>query len=495
MLNCRSKENWSDRFGIFMPKKTAGHYKTGMNWIDKLLGKRQEIKATSTEVPNKSTVTQPKKVATESWWPEGIRFGRYGDNNKSVQKTQSWYKAEELFREKKYTEAFAAFFDYLRDEEEDNVFFQQNAERFSFIITQGSKRIHGDCDGITISARAPLAVMETPGTAVMRRLLDLNYALYYSHSALDGGTGLYMVFSADVPSANPSKLYYGLRELATKADRQDDLLLADFPSLKPMDTDHIKPIPVAELEIKYKYFRKWTEETLNKVAEVNQDSFSGAIAYLLLGLIFRIDFLILPESKLLLELEKINKLYWEKKDDVPLVERNQMMRDSIKKLLDISKEDFSKNLYRSKGCFSIATPAKADKVKDHIIGANKDSRWYIENKYPEIALLINEYGMLYNEFIFSMPQVQTDLTIIYCAVIHADFFEELGMKKKLYDAGTKLFDKESIMILIDQATGKFADKYKSMHWDHDRVSYDNLYDFGISFSEHMANLNLETKRI
>jgi len=176
------------------------------------------------------------------------------------------------------------------------------------------------------------------------------------------------------------------------------------------------------------------------------------------------------------------------------VERNKMMQDSIKKLLDINKEEFSKNLYRSKGTFSIATPAKADKVKDHIIGANKDSRWYIENKYPEIATLINEYGMLYNEFIFSMPQVQTDLTIIYCAILHPEFFEELGMKKRLYDPEKLEFDQEAIRNLINEATGKFADKYKSMHWDHERITYDNLYDFGISFSEHMANLNLEVKR-
>jgi hypothetical protein len=336
--------------------------------------------------------------------------------------------------------------------------------------------------------------METPGTAVMRRLLELNYSLYYSHSALDEGNTLNMVFISDVTATNPSKLYYGLRELATKADRQDDLLLTDFSYLKPTDTDHIQKLPEYELEVKYKYFRKWIEETLERVSKLNQDSFSGAIAYLLLGLVYRIDFLILPEAKLLASLEKINAIYWEKKDEIALVQRNQMMKEAIKKLLDITKEEFEASLYHAKSTFSIATPPKSDKVRDHIVSANKDSNWYVENKYPDLAIIINEYGMLYNQFIYSMPRVQTDLIVIYMAVMHPDFFKELGMKTPLYNADTKEFNEEAISGAVNNAISKFKDKFKNMRWDDSRISYGSLYDFGISFSEHMANMNLETKR-
>jgi hypothetical protein len=336
--------------------------------------------------------------------------------------------------------------------------------------------------------------MQQPSTAVMRRLLEMNYSLYYSHSGLDEGNALHMVFLADVPSTNPSKMYYGLRELATKADRQDDLLLTDFPFLASTDNEHLQYVPEQEVEIKYRYFRKWVEETLARVNDLNHDSFSGAIAYLLLTLIYRIDFLLQPEAKLLAELEKINSLYWDKKDEIALVERNQMMKDAIRKLLDFPKEDFAKSLYRTKYTFSIATPPKADKVRDHVVSANKDSNWYVENKYPDLALVINEYGMLYNQFIYSMPKLQTDLITIYMAVRHPDFFAELGMKERLYDTEKAQFNKEAIKRAIDQALAKYKDKFRSMNWDHSRISYDSLYDFGIDFSEHLSGLNLETKR-
>src|SRR5215217_6959266 len=50
-----------------------------------------------------------------------IFFGRYSDNNKSVEKVEKWNEAEALFKEKQYHNSIAAFFEYLRDEEVDNV--------------------------------------------------------------------------------------------------------------------------------------------------------------------------------------------------------------------------------------------------------------------------------------------------------------------------------------------------------------------------------------
>ncbi|RYZ56050.1 MAG: hypothetical protein EOP49_01435 [Sphingobacteriales bacterium] len=461
--------------------------------MNKILGKDEETKK-ARQPDNTGSADSPADTSDPFEGMQGVRLGRYSDNNKSAQKTQSWYQAEDRFKEKDFEKAFVSFFDYLRDEEEDNVIFNQDGPRFTFTIIQGSKKVHGSCDGKTISGRSPLAVMETPSTAVMRRLLEMNYSLYYSHSGMDEGNTLYMVFNTDVASTNPSKLYYGLRELATKSDRQDDLLLSDFSSLKPTDHEHILPLRDEEVDLKYRYFRKWIEETLKRVSELNHDSFSGSIAYLLLTLIYRIDYLILPEAKLLSELEKINGMYWDKKDEIALVERNQMMKDGLRKLLDISRDDFAKSLYRSRSTFSIATPPKPEKVRDHISSANKDSAWYIENKYPDIAQVINEYGMVYNHFIYSMPRVQSDLIKIYMAVMHPDFFAEMGMKNPFYDRETKALNKEAITRAINQATGRYKDKFKNMKWDHNRISYENLYEFGVDFSEQLSNLNLETKR-
>lgn len=469
-----------------------------MSWLKKLFGapSRAETPA-EPAVPTDGTpaATAPPQLAGPLAGLEDIRFGRYSDNNKTHAKTQSWYTAEERFKEKAYPESFAALFDYMRDEAEDNVRFQPNGRSFTFEIFQGSKRIRGASNGERITARVPLAQMVKPSTAVMRRLLELNYSLYYTRTAMNEEQCLYMLLDTDVASANPTKLYYGLRELATKANRQDDLLIGDFAaSLKPADVDHIQPLPTAELEVKYRWFRKWIEDGLKRVEELNQDSFSGAIAYLLLSIIYRIDFLIVPEAKLLAELERINGLYWEKKDEVPLVERNQMMKDAIRKLLDWTQEGFAASVYRSKGSFSIASPPKPDAVKDTVVSSNRDSHWYVDNKYPDLALTLSEYGVLHSQFIYSMPRVLSDLTTIYLAVIHADYFAELGAKRKLYDAATATFERDAITRLVDEAIAKVKDKYTAIQWEHSRINWGSLHEFAVSFSDQMVNLKLDVKR-
>lgn len=463
-----------------------------MGWLDKLFGKNEEQQ--QNRESHEHVSAEASAIAAPFTGLDGIRFGRYSDNNKSYKKTQSWYIAEDRFKEKNYTEAFAALFDYLRDDVEDNVRFRPDGRSFTFDIFQGSKQVHGECDGDRLTARVPLAVMDTPATAVMRRLLEMNFSLYYTRSAIDGDNTLCMVFDTEVPSASPNKMYYGLRELATKADRQDDLLLADFETLKPTGIDHIKALDPAELDMKYTWFRKWIQDTLNNAGELNQDSFSGSIAYMLLALVYRIDFLITPEGKLLTQLERIHALYWEKKEEITLVERNQMMKEAVRKLLDITREEFSASVYRSKSSFAISSPGPADKVREHIINANNDSRWYIDNKYPALALVLNEYGVMYNQFIYSMPRVLADLATIYMAVMHAEYFMALGMQQPLFDPAKSEFNKQAIRKATDEAVNRYTDKFPNLRWDHNLVAYDNLYAFGTSFTEQMANLNLETKR-
>ncbi len=448
-----------------------------MGWLDKLLGKEQSF-----------AENNPDPVLAQ------IRFGRYSDNNKSLAKTAKWFDADQLFKEKKYKESVAAFFEYLSDEKEKNVQFSPNGEGFTFELVQGSKRVYGTSDGQHITAHVPVVKMGTPSAAVMRRMLELNYGLYYSRTTMNDDNVISMMFDSAIDSANPNKLYFGLKELATKADRQDDLLVADFRMLEEIDTQHIERLPEKELDTKYRYFRQWIEETLQQVDALNPDSFSGSIAYLLLNLLYRIDYLIAPEAKLLADLEKINGIYWTRKEEVPIIERNKMMQDAFRKLLEVSREEFAASVYRAKATFAITNPPKTEKTRETIETSNRDSYWYIENKYPAIALILNEYGLSYNQYSFSMPHVVTDFFHLYMMVLHADYFAALGWTKKLYRSGENQFDKGAIQQRILQLVAKHKEKFPYLQMDMTRLKFDNLYEFGISYSEQIANFNLDIKK-
>jgi hypothetical protein len=166
-----------------------------------------------------------------------------------------------------------------------------------------------------------------------------------------------MLFDSDIETANPSKLYYGLKELATKADKHDDLLVQDFTSLVPTGIEHLEQIPEAEKEVKYRHFQKWIKDVLDLIETIDIDKFSGGIAYMLLALAYRIDYLIIPQGKLLSEIEKVVETYF-RKDERLVTEKNQDMIDCFMKLSAKTQEDFFPYLFRSLYTFSIVNSGR-----------------------------------------------------------------------------------------------------------------------------------------
>ncbi len=205
-----------------------------------------------------------------------IAFGRYSDNNKPSGKISRWTDADNFFREKKYVDSLDAFFEYLQDESIRNVMYQRNGAEGKFELYQGSKIVRGSFNDQRLLAEVSLARMPQPNVPVMRRLLEMNFSLYYSRFALDNDR-LCMRFDSDMKGAAPSKLYYGLKELATKADKQDDLLVQDFSSLQKIDSEHITGLPLNEKEIKFEWLQKWIKQTLDAIAPVDAEKFSGGI--------------------------------------------------------------------------------------------------------------------------------------------------------------------------------------------------------------------------
>lgn len=430
------------------------------------------------------------KKKTEETDPP-IRFGRYSDNNKSVEKVERWNEAERLFKERKYYESLNAFFEYLRDDDEDNVFHQQDGTKGSFSFYQGSKVARGFYDEEKFEAEIHLAQMPQPGVPVMRRLLEMNFNLYYSRYTLNGDK-IAMLFDSDIETANPSKLYYGLKEMATKADKQDDLLVHDFTTLLPVDYDHIIEIPEEEKAIKLKYFKLWIQETLELTGSIDVDKFSGGIAYLLLALAYRLDYLIIPEGKLLSELEKIVEIYF-RKDDRQVTEKNQEMMDCYQKLLSKDKEEFYPYLFRSKYTFSIVTPQNYKTISDSIFNANQNIAWYRENKLMDIAAQIGEYGFSYCQYSYSLPRPVTELFRLFMQINYVNYFKELGFKDELYNPSTNEYNKEEIISRIKSIEQKWKSKYPEFDFKTEKLKFENKVAFNQSFTTEVEYLNLETK--
>lgn len=431
-----------------------------------------------------------KKIVPEVADP-GILFGRYSDNNKAVEKVNKWTKADELFKEKKFKESIETFFLYLRDDKLENVVIETTSTGGSFYFFQGSKIIRGFFNEELFEAKVVLAEMPQPSVPVMRRLLEMNFNLYYSRYAIDENK-LYMLFDSDIETANPSKLYYGLKELATKADKQDDLLVQDFTSLVPVGIDHLIEIPEEEKEIKYQHFQKWIKETLDLIESIDVDKFSGGIAYILLALAYRIDYLILPQGKLLSELEKIVEIYF-RKDERLVTEKNQDMIDCFMKLSARSKEEFYPYLFRSLYTFSIVNPQNHKTISDAIYNANQNISWYKENKQLKVAAQIGEYGISYCQYSYSLPRPLTEFYLLFMMINYPDFFTDLGYSTKYYSLEKMEFNKQEILEKIKAIEAEWKAKYPNMNVKTDKLKFDDMVSFNQSFTTEIEYLNLDTK--
>lgn len=420
-----------------------------------------------------------------------ITFGRYSDNNKPVAKVNRWTEADNLFKEKKFDVSIDAFFDYLKDDLAQNVVYERNGAEGRFELFQGSKIVRGKFNSEQINAEVTLAKMPQPSVPVMRRLLEMNFNLYYSRFALDNDR-LCMRFDSAFEAANPSKLYYGLKELATKADKQDDLLVQDFTILETIDSEHITHIPDSEKEVKYQYLQKWIQQTLDTIAGVDADKFSGGIAYMLLSLAYRIDYLLSPEGKLLSDLERISGIYF-KKDERPVPEKNRDMIEEFKKLKDLPKEKIFSYLFRSKYTFSIVAPQQYKLVADSIHGTNQNMAWYRDNNYPFIATQVSEYGLSYCQYSYSLPRCITEMFHLYMMINYPDYFNALGYKVSYYDPVKNEFKQDLIVERIKEIQAKWKEKYPSMDFKTHNLRYDNLVNFDYSFTTEMEFLNMEAK--
>jgi hypothetical protein len=431
-----------------------------------------------------------KKKPEEHPEPEVV-FGRYSDNNKPLAKVNRWTDADNLFKEKKYPESLDAFFDYLRDDVSANVVYERNGAEGRFELYQGSKIVRGSFNGTQVNAEVTLARMPQPSVPVMRRLLEMNFSLYYSRYAMDTER-LCMRFDSDSSTASPSKLYYGLKELSTKADKQDDLLVQDFSTLVSTDSEHITVVSEHEKEVKYAYFKQWIGETLDTIAGLDADKFSGAIAYLLLCLSYRIDYMISPEGKLLNQLERITGIYF-KKDDRPVTEKNRDMAEEYRKIKELPKEEVYGNLFRSKYTFAIVAPQPYKTISDSIHAANQNMVWYRDNNYPAIASQITEYGIAYCQYSYSMPRAITDLFHLYMMVNYPDYFAALGFTTSYYNKETNQFQQQAIMDRIFAIQHKWKDKYPLMDFKTQNLRFDTLVNFNLTFTNEMEFLNMEPK--
>ncbi len=419
-----------------------------------------------------------------------FKFGRYTDSNKTDFQLKNWDESVRLFKEKEYIKGFESFLKYIKEENKNNVTWVNSVNsNIEFTILQGSREIKGRINAKDIQAETVLAQINQPNVGFMRKLLNLNYLMQYTRFAIKDKK-ISQRFYSSTQNLNPSKIYAALKEMALNGDKQDDLLIQEFAGLESFEQGTIKSIGVDEAKVKYKYFIKWIDKAIETVDKHTDQRVIPGNSWVLLNLIYKLDYLISPEGSLMYELEKISQQYFNNKTGSDF-EKNREMINAIKQLRNIEEEAFLKSMYSVEQTFGVLTPVSHKTVYEFILDKTKDTKWYLENRYFEIELNIFEYVFGYCLFSYGMFKPTIEFMHMGMMIFNPDFFNDLGVQHNYIDSSTGKLNKVAIEKNIQKILQKWKSVYPKLDFKITRMRYDSVADFMYTYLDEITYLNFQ----
>ncbi len=422
--------------------------------------------------------------------PLHVRFGRYTDSYKTDRQFDAWDQAVQLFEEGEYLPAYKTFFEYLKDEEEDNVHVEQKEGALFFEIFQGSRVITGMATPKKVRAIAKVAQPDALDTRLMKRLLEQNFDMEYSRFCLDDEQHIAVTFDTYTLDGSPYKLYYALKELATCADKQDDLLLDEFGAFQPVASSPVEHLPMMEKKAKYQFIHQSIAEVIHQVENgpLDVEQYAGGIAYLLLDLVYKLDYLVRPEGFMMEALERIHRLYFTQNDEAT-VQKNRELVAELKSLLQRPQSAYYKEMYKVVSTFGITTAVNYSRIVDFIEGELPNWQWYHDNGYRRVACAIPGYIVGYCLFNYAVPKPCKDFFQLYYQITEADFFAALGFER-FYQPRQQKFYKKAIKKAILRIVAHHVPAFERLKADHRQLRFDSTAAFSLSYLQMMEKMDM-----
>lgn len=366
---------------------------------------------------------------------EQYHFGRFISYKKTPWQQQQYQESKKAFSEQRYIEGYEHYFNYLcfynTNEECANISFSKDETALTFRLIQGSAIIKGNITQRRLSATVNIAHSLKDNISVMRRLLEKNFLYTYTSFFLENGMIKAKIYFDNI-SLSPQKVFFPLRELSINSDREKELLLDEFNELEGVELDHIEAMDAHLKETKLRFFREWIDKTEQKVSLLPTQEQSGAIAFVWINLLFKIDYFVTPRGKIGYDIyEAVQKYYL---DDSKLIEeKNDALQKAVEKLKEIDTNTLSKSLYFVKETFDIFNNDGLDEVHNFIDETLGKVLWYKEHRYEEIILTIYEYLGQYMLYNFGMNDCLRELIQLDIRLHNTDFHSALGIESLYSD--------------------------------------------------------------
>ncbi len=422
-----------------------------------------------------------------------IRFGRYCDAYKTDSKLADWHQATQAFEQANYVESYTHFFNYLRDDVVKNVAFEVDEKGVNFNFFQGSKHIIGYATAEKVIASAKIAHCDSLGVGFMRRLLDRNATLLYSSFSLDESNDIVIRFTSLTVDCSPQKFYQALKELAITADKEDDILIRDFPLLRPVSNEHIRPIAAEVAQLKHSFLIANNKRILTTATALDPKRYAGGAAFLMLDWAYKIDYLIAPEGFTMDICDKVHQHYFSGDSSITLNDRTMLMQRELMQLNQLSLEKLEEELYTTISTFGISKAAALTEIIPLIDIQLPAIHHFILLRKPEIAEAIVGYVIGFCFFSYAIPKPVRRLFQLWYIISENQYFKSLGFRYDFYDSTTKTFsanNKANILAEMDFFHAKYAAAFPHFHINKSKLNFTDISSFGYSLLAEIRTLNI-----
>lgn len=417
-------------------------------------------------------------------------FGRDINAQLNPKEHQLFDQAVEAFRDGQILLAYDYYLHSLENfnakHSNQNIQLHYEEGTLCFTLYQGTAVIHGRVTDKCFEAHAVISSRKLMSVAVKRHLLERNdqltYIRFYTHDNL-----LKVKLYLDNTTMTPQKIFYPLRELALNADYEKEYLLYHFKQKKLIQTEHLQSIDESELRIKYDTLQQWISDCKKELTTLPSNDNNSTISFTLLGLLFRIDYLLVPHKEIMQEIfEKINSFFT---DDERLVEqKNDELLTFVESLQKMPFEPFSTQFYKATYTFSPMEHTTSEELNTFIEASLEKYRWFKQHRYDHVAATINRYIALYILYNYGTHPSYRALLHLLVETQNSVFFTSLGYKP-LYHTEEGTFEKEAIIRAINRAISPYREQFIHLEPFGKNLNYTTLEEFSHSFYLQLKNLN------
>lgn len=419
-----------------------------------------------------------------------IQFGKFSDRNKTTEQLKYWKESLDLYSQKDYLRSAEKFFLFIKEDKYDNVNFEIKNKKIEFNFYQGSKQIKGLIDNEKIIASAEIIILNNKNFELEKAILETNYNLKFCKFSINKKR-VFCELYLYTKNTNPISLYYALREIAIISDQYDDILMIDFNNVSPINISHITPLTEEELNTKIIFFRKWTSDLFNNIKKYEVSKYSGARAFLMLGYLYKIMYLLNPEGELLENLKKIINFYYSSSTEVE-IEKNAKMYEKILKISELSDEELKNSFYFVYSTFPDVPPTEPFEVISFLKQEVDKIHWYEDKNHNDIVLAITDYAVGYACYHFGNEPLINELFEIYWEVMYSDFYKALKIKNIPVEKNRISFFVFTNRINSVNMVAK--NLYPNFLFNIKHINIANFSQFAQSFIYEILNLNFKQKK-